>query len=65
LSFRRKDFTFAPSVSRLAFMVCPPTSRMVCVLGKSRFAPRAAAVRSVTCTSAVVTWCLPKPVATT
>ncbi len=46
-------------------MVCPPTSRIVCVAGNSIVVPRAAAVMSVTLTSAMVTWCRPNPVATT
>ena len=64
LSFRRNDFTLAPSSSRVAFMVCPPTSRMVRVFGKKKVAPRALAVRSVTCVSANDAMCRPKPVAT-
>ena len=45
------DVTLADSSRRLAFMVCPPTSRTVRVAGKRKAAPRAAAVRSVTWTS--------------
>ena len=53
LSLSRNDLTLAPSPRRLAFMVWPPTSRIVRVCGKKKVVPRAAAVRSVTCTSLI------------
>jgi hypothetical protein len=62
LSLSRKVRTFLASSMRLAFIVCPPMSRIVRVPGNSSAAPRAAAVRSVTCRSRSSTWWRPKPV---
>ncbi len=65
LSFSRKLRTNDASSIRLAFIVWPPTSRIVRVPGKRNVVPRALAVRSVTCVSLSAAWCRPKPVAMT